>query len=168
MLLDESLSVQLDSDVHTQSRRIHPQNLGASSTLKQQHRPKYPESQCRRYVSYLHIHLNFVGLTWYSSPSISRHLDPDTFELRLPTISGNLTHRCPIFDVNPPAHLGDELGNYSWALLSLFSSYPRVGFDIRTIWCHGVAADVIWAVAHVSIYLWAASQFSPQCITLVT
>ena len=63
MLLDESLSVQLDSEVHTQSRRIHPQNLGASSTLKQQHRPKYPESQCRRYVSYLHIHLNFVGLT---------------------------------------------------------------------------------------------------------
>ena len=50
MLLDESHSVQLDSDVHTQSRRIHPQNLGASSTLKQQHRPKYPESQCRRYV----------------------------------------------------------------------------------------------------------------------
>jgi len=39
---------------------------------------------------------------------------------------------CPIFDVNTPTDLGDELGIYSWALPSLFFGYPRVGFDIRT------------------------------------
>ena len=41
MVLDKSLNVQPDSDVHTQS---HPQNVGAESMSKRQHRPNYPTS----------------------------------------------------------------------------------------------------------------------------
>jgi len=41
MALDKSLNVQPDSDVHVQ---IHPQNVGAESTSKQQHRPRLPRS----------------------------------------------------------------------------------------------------------------------------